>query len=210
MPTALEQAGALRRDQHQARSMSDNNQSESFDKYDEDGQRVGLENFDNGFGANADVVGEADVNKGGEKKQPERNEGNVREQQAQARKKQDLVADKLTGGLGVEGVRGLVKDAYNGDAFAVAGAVITNPKVMTEIWATVIPSFGLTIFALDFIFLYDSFHEKRLPMWQQMAIVLVTLVYLTLIAIIIAATYEYYSIVFKIAIGIARSLGIIE
>ncbi len=88
------------------------------------------------------------------------------------------------------------KAALDGDVFAAANVALTNPQTMASIWGSALGDFGLSIFLLDIVLVYDAFTSKRLPLWHQLLIIGVTILYvgllLSILLLIFIIFYAYF------------------
>ena len=103
------------------------------------------------------------------------------------------VAESLGGGnmMGAD----LKDQLLSGDFSGIADAAMTNPIVTREVWLTVIPSWGLTLFVLMFIWIYDFLHDGKLSFLQKFAIPLAFALYMTVIGSLLAILLiEVYAI----------------
>jgi hypothetical protein len=104
---------------------------------------------------------------------------------------------QVAGALGAGSMMGgdLKDQLLSGDFSGLAASGMVHPVVINAIWKTVIPSWGVTLFVLMFIWIYDILHESKLPFLQKLAIPSAFLLYVGILSVFfVIICLEIYAI----------------
>lgn len=107
-------------------------------------------------------------------------------------------AKNLQGAAGVSAVGSSdVKNAVDAATSAASGDIggtVDSGIAMAvkPVAQTVIPSFGLSLIALDLMVIWDMLRSNKIPLWQKLAIIFVSSLYFGLIFVVIVYVYALF------------------